>query len=497
MPSSIELNIGHVPSPRRPRHPDDDGDAETPFRIVVLGDFSGRPVADRGALGDRRPLRIDIDNFDSAFERLAPSVEIVGLQDKSGAALRIPLATLDELGADALLARLPARAAAGSSETVASSPTPGRQADSAPAKSEAEDAAATLRRLLGGSVPANAPARAAPAPARAAPKSGEAVDRFIRQVVGASALPLAPAAARSPSAGNAAAAALLRRVLRDPAWRHLECAWRSVDRFVRALDMADGRVRLELFDCRADELLDDLTAAGGDAARSGLTPALRGDGVGCALLVSLEEFGPGVVELSLLGGLAALAAAHGAVLLAGAAPALAAVATSADAEILATAQARVWRALRESVLAPRIGLTFPRLLARLPYGPRADPVAMFPFDELDDLPPAALHDGLLWRSAALDAALLLATGYAQAGGNAGVESLVQLDDLPAFIDRSDDEPRLQAAAETYLGEREVSALQSAGFIVLQSDRRVPRVRLSSWQSVATAGASLCGSWRGR
>ena len=482
MPSTIELNIGHVPSPRRQRGSDDD-DGSTPFRVVVLGDFSGRPSAERGPLAERRAVRVDIDNFEAQFARLAPLAEIAGLQDKLGVALRIKLATMDEFSADAVLARLPAQAFASAPAPVAPAPVP------APASaSDAEDAAATMRRLLGGSVPASAPALAA---APAAAKADGAVDRFIRQLVAAAPVAPQPAAAPAAAGSNDAAAALLRHVLRDPAWRHLECAWRAVDRFVRELDMADGSVRLELLDCRADELLADLGACAGDPARAALTPALKGDGRGCDLVVSLEEFGASLGELSLLGGLAAIASAQGAVLLAGAAPALAAMATSDDAQVLASNEARVWRALRESALASRMGLTFPRLLARLPYGPRNEPVAAFAFDELADSSAAPLHDRLVWRSAALDAALLLAQGHAQGG----VESLVQLEDLPAFIDRSGDEPRLQAVAEAYLGEREVSLLQAAGLITLQSDRRVPKARVSGWQSIAAGGGDLAGSWR--
>jgi len=471
MPPAIELNIGHVPSPRRQR--DDDDDAP-PFRVLVLGDFSGLPRAERGPLAERRTLRVDIDSFEAVFARLAPVAEIAGLQDPRGAALRIPLETMDEFSADAVLERLPAQALARTSAPASVTPAP-----------EVEDTAAMMKRLLGGELPPGSPAVAA---VRATRKVDDAVDRFVRQLIGGHvAAPTPPV----PAGANDAAAALLRHVLRDPAWRHLESAWRAVDRFVRELDMADGQVRLELLDCRADELLADLGEAGGDPARAAITPAFKGDGRGCDLVVSLEEFGPGLAELSLLGGLGALAAAQGAVLLAGAAPALAAVATSDDAQVLAANESRMWRALRESALAPRIGLTFPRLLARLPYGPRNDPVAAFPFDELADAAAESLHDRLVWRSAALDAALLLAQGHAQGG----VETQVQLSDLPAFIDRSGDEPRLQAVAEAYLGERDVAVLQAAGLITLQSDRRVPNARVSGWQSIAAGGGALAGSWR--
>jgi len=473
MPSAIELNIGRVPSPRR--RANGGGDDAGPFRIVVLGDLSGRPRAERAPLGERLPLRIDIDNFDAQLARLAPRADIAGLQDRQGRPLRIEVETMDEFSADGIVARLPA-------DALARAGTPPAPAPASP--SGGDDAADLMKRLLGGDLPADAPARAA-APASNRPDA--VVDRLIRQLIGDQAEAPEPA----PAAVTDAAAPVLRHVLRDPAWRHLECAWRAVDRFVRTLDMDDGLVRLELFDCRADELLDDLSACAGEPARSGLAPALKGDGRGCDLVVTLEEFGPGLPELSLLAGLAAAAAAWGAVLLAGAAPALAAVATSQDAQLLASSESRVWRALRESAIAPHVGLTFPRLLARLPYGPRHDPVAAFAFDELADSTGASLHDRLAWRSAALDAALLLAQGHTRGG----VETEVQMADLPAFIDRSGDEPRLQAVAEAYLGEGEAGVLQAAGLITLQSDRRVPSARVTAWRSIATTGGELAGSWR--
>jgi len=478
MPSSIELNVGHGPSPRRRREADDGDEGAAPFRIVVLGDFSGRSREDRAPLGERLPVRIDIDNFDAVLARLAPRAEIAGVQDRQGRPLRIEVETMDEFSADGVVARLPADALARAGASASAAPAP-------VAAAGGEDTADLMKRLLGGELPAGAPATAA---APASRKPDAVVDRLIRQLIGEQ--PAAPAPT-PVGAGADAAAPLLRHVLRDPAWRHLECAWRAVDRFVRTLDMADAQVRLELFDCRADELLADLGAAAGDPARSGLAPALKGDGRGCDVVVSLEEFGPSLAELSLLGGLAAAAQSRGAVLLAGAAPALAALATSEDAQVRASNESRVWRALRESALAPHIGLTFPRLLARLPYGPRHDPVAAFAFDELADTPGASLHDRLLWRSAAPDAALLLAQGHTQGG----VETEVRMEDLPAFIDRSGDEPRLQAVAEAYLGEGEARVLQAAGLITLQSDRRVPNARVTAWRSIAAAGGELAGSWR--
>ena len=54
--------------------------SETPFRIAILGDFSGRTnrgLSERGdALASRRPQMVDRDNFDSVLARIAPRLEL-------------------------------------------------------------------------------------------------------------------------------------------------------------------------------------------------------------------------------------------------------------------------------------------------------------------------------------------------------------------------------------------------------------------------------------
>ena len=86
----IELNIGQLPTPRHQREDDD----EAPFRIVALGDFSGRARERRPALAERRAVRVDIDNIESMFARIAPQAEIAGLQDDAGRPLRIELESI-------------------------------------------------------------------------------------------------------------------------------------------------------------------------------------------------------------------------------------------------------------------------------------------------------------------------------------------------------------------------------------------------------------------
>ena len=62
--SSVELDILAESQKAEPADP------ETPFRILVAGDFSG------GVGKNRRTIEIDRDNFDVVMERVAPELSL-------------------------------------------------------------------------------------------------------------------------------------------------------------------------------------------------------------------------------------------------------------------------------------------------------------------------------------------------------------------------------------------------------------------------------------
>lgn len=490
------------------------------FRILVVGDFSGR-ASRRGddlAAPTFVPKVVDLDHFDSVLRHLAPALS---LDLPAAASIRIGFDDLEDFEPDRLFARLPlftrlrdlrqrladpstfeqaaaelraddaAAAAAGGGST----PTP---AASLPAA--AEDDTATLARLLGA-------APAAP-PAGSSQRAGSvdaAVDRLLRSVVAPFVVP-ATSHLQQPmiESVDRAISETMRDVLRNPFWRSLEGNWRALDRFIRSVEM-DGQVLLEIVDTSAADLLGSLAAAQGDASATPLAKSLaarrlhEGQPEGYAVVVALYEFGTSAAELALLAGLGALAAHEGAVLLGSAAPSLALVDAPAAWQDLypmtvdAEAQAR-WQALRSSWVAGHVGLVWPAVLARLPYGAKNQPVSAFEFEEVVDGPPAPQ---LPWRLAALDLAGLLARAYTESGWDMRAESAVELEDLPAFIDRSGESPRLQAVAELFISEAQARAIAAAGVMPLLSDRGLPHARLATWRSIGSKEARLQARWEGR
>jgi hypothetical protein len=80
--------------------------AETPFRIAILGDFSGRAnrgVAAEPRLRGRKPIAVDLDNFDELCARLGAQIELPGPDEP----VWIRFESLDDFHPDALYQNVP------------------------------------------------------------------------------------------------------------------------------------------------------------------------------------------------------------------------------------------------------------------------------------------------------------------------------------------------------------------------------------------------------
>src|SRR5216684_93828 len=89
--------------------PIDPPDEDTPFRILVMGDFSGRAsrgIREGSRLGLRRPLLVDRDNVEAILAKLA--VEIwLKQNDPHAAAVAVSFDEMDDFHPDRLYARIP------------------------------------------------------------------------------------------------------------------------------------------------------------------------------------------------------------------------------------------------------------------------------------------------------------------------------------------------------------------------------------------------------
>jgi len=92
MPGRMEFEF-ELGSARKGR-PRDDG---TPMRLLLLGDFSGKPAAERPPLATRPTHKVDVDTLDAVMQRIGPRLQI--------GADEIALRSIDDFHPDGIFRR--------------------------------------------------------------------------------------------------------------------------------------------------------------------------------------------------------------------------------------------------------------------------------------------------------------------------------------------------------------------------------------------------------
>ena len=463
MPSRLEFDLN--PRPRvTPRH-------NTPMRLLVMGNFSGQPSADKLPLASRPTLRVDADTLDTVMRQLAPRAAWPEGEHR--------FTSIDDLHPDALFANL--RSFEDLRQARQSPPLAAAQA---PTVTQARDSNPTsgadlLAGLLGGRPPAARP--------EAVQTPAVGMEAFIRHIVAPHIVASsAPDHAQWQAAADAAIAARMRTLLHDAAFKSLEAAWRGLHWLVSNLEL-DEQLQLHVFDVGREELLADVVAAQGRLAQTGLHQALADrwqrtpDASGWSACVALFAFGPSDADIGLAAALGLIAAQAGGPLLAGGDTALA----TAEPQALMG-----WQALRRSEAAPWLGMVAPRLLLRLPYGRRGDPIGAFAFEEFPGGTPD--HEHLLWGTGSLAAALLIGRAFSARGWAFEPGDEREIGDLPAYSFERDGESELQPCAEHALGEQAGQALLDAGLMPLLSHRHRNAATLLRFQSIALPAQPLAG-----
>ncbi len=505
MPGRIEFQFA-VPksgSTQARRNP------EAPPRILIMADFSGRgqresPAA-RPDLASRTPLMVDVDRLRAVMARLEPTLRLP--LATTGTDFTIRFAQLDDFHPDALYQRLdlfqalrrtrarlldPAHFAQAAAE-LAPLTAPESVHSGPPTSTESEPA--LLERLLG---------RAPVAPPAIQPTEAgaNAIQTWVRTIVQPHIVHTDPRQSAWVAAVDAAIGDQMRLILHHPAFQALEATWRSVHDLVANLD--DEAARVFLLDVTREELLCDLRAAGGKPQATALHTLLieRGvqmpDGEPWTLLVGDFAFGITPEDIALLGMLGALAATAGGPFLAAAESELlgcdsaAALADPRHWPPLPAEAEQHWRLLRTCAVAPWLGLALPRVLLRLPYGKRTDPIESFTFEEM---PGGRDPKAYLWGNPAYACARLIAAAFAENGWDFSPGDVLELDDCPAHVYEDAGERLMQPATEVLLGERAMLEILARGPMPLLGHRQRNTVRLARFQSLADPPAALAGAWR--
>ncbi len=440
-------------------------ESDRPFRVLILGDFTGR--ANRGVFepeAARRPVPIDRDNFDVVIGKLRPALRIpVG---GGSGCLELEFSSLDDFHPDALydscawLRELPERA-----EKQAATPQPEPPPAAVPRN-------LSLDELLDG-----------PGSVAAAHATPDAWSQLLHDLVAPHLAAPEPPAGLGAHAEQALAAGM-RALLRHRALQELEGAWRALWYLVRHIETGPD-LKLAILDISRAELAADLEAAREDLRNSRIWRTLVGETVRTpgadtwSVIAGNYAFAQDPDDLQLLARMGAVAREAGAPFLSAASP-----------RLLEDPEGGAFPQVRALPHACWIGLAMPRWLLRLPYGAETSPIERFPFEEMDQ----PEHEAYLWGNPAFACACLLAQTFRTSGWEMEPGTERDLDELPLHLYRESGEAKVKPCAEVLMTEDTAEALLEHGIMPLVSFKDRDVVRVLRFQSIADPPAALCGPW---
>lgn len=509
--SRQSFNFGFGDVPPGARRVDD----EDPFRILVMADFSGRGSrgerADSAALASLTPMRVEVDTLDAVMSRLDVTLRL----DLDGTPVEIHAAGLDDLHPDSLYRKVElfkrlkdvrgrlsggatfdaaaaeVRSWLGVAAAPASAPSTGAKA--ADAQSSAAD---DIARLMGR--PMSAPGASVQ----------DAVSRLIRDAVGPSTPGAPPGQAAMIAAVDRATSEQMRKMLHHPAFQELEAAWRGVQFLLTRLE-TDETLSVWILDAARLECAVDLLS-NQDVSRSGLyrllaekptkTPGMKP----WTLIVSMETFRARAADAGVLARFAQIAHAGGAAFLAGGAeqlfdcPGLPAASDPIEWTFHADEEAQsLWGAVRQMPAAGSVALCSPRFLLRRPYGPQADAIDTFEFEEVpakEFLAPGR-HGSYLWAPSSLVLAVLLARAFGQDGWDLSPGNGGEVDGMAYHSWRESGSGVALPTAEAWLTTRAGEKIADAGLCPMLSVKGRDSVQVGAVRSLA--GGALQGAWSNR
>lgn len=265
-------------------------------------------------------------------------------------------------------------------------------------------------------------------------------------------------------------------ILHDESFQRLESAWRGLKFVVDRTDFRQN-IRLEMLNVSKDELLADFEDSP-EVVKSGLYKHIYSAEFGqfggkpYGAVIANYEMSAGSQDVKLMQFMSSVGAISHAPVIASAGPQMFGVEKYEDIANLKDLESifegpkyAKWNAFRESEDARYLGLTVPRFLLRLPYGPETTPVKAFNYQETT----AGDTDRYLWGNAAYTFATRLTDSFAQyrwCPNIIGPQSGGAVENLPVHTYESMGQVQSKVPTEVLVTDRREYELAEQGFIAL-------------------------------
>jgi type VI secretion system protein ImpC len=265
-------------------------------------------------------------------------------------------------------------------------------------------------------------------------------------------------------------------ILHSAPVQQLESAWRGLKFTIDRTDFRQN-TKIEFLSATKDELLNDFDDSP-ELVKSGLYRHVYTSEFGqfggqpVAAMIAAYEFGPGGQDVKLMRYMSAVGAISHAPVIASAGPEMFGVEKYEDIANLKDLQSifegpkyAKWSSFRETEDARYLGLTVPRFLLRVPYGPDTVPVKAFNYQEGAN----GSTDNYLWGAASFAFATKLTDSFAKyrwCPNIIGPQSGGAVEDLPVHNFESMGRLQSKIPTEVLISDRREFELAEQGFIAL-------------------------------
>lgn len=492
---------------------------DIPFRMLLMGNFSGRESSPEGA-GRRppitwRPLRVDRDNVQSIPGKLSATLD-GPLLGENTPPITLRFTDLDDFHPDRLVCQIeplqklselrrrltnPATFSAAADEvrawTQPPSPTEARSVSAGAPPHQAGVTGAPMNSLLDQVLEQ--------APISVTDLHLTEWQSYLQSLIQPLLVPKAhPLEKELVAQVDEAMSQILRTLLHNPTFQELRAAWLGLSFLVDRLE-TDQPLQLYLLDLSKGELSADLLR-GDDLYATRLYQLLVQETVHTpgahpwAVVGGVYTFDRTSEDLQLLDRIARIAKEAGAPFLAAASPGMVGCSSFGsmpdpdDWERPAAHQEEQqrWERLRQVDDASYLGLSLPRFLLCLPFGRETVAINTFEFEEMAGIPD---HEHYCWGNPIFASLLLLGKAFLEEGWHLRPGSVQDIDGLPLHVyqDETGDSVT-KPCAEAWLTEQAAERLLEAGLMPLLSYKNQDRIRLVRFQSIASPLKSLRGGW---
>ncbi|HRB16201.1 MAG TPA: type VI secretion system contractile sheath large subunit [Nitrospira sp.] len=492
---------------------------DIPFRMLLMGNFSGRESSPEGA-GRRppitwRPLRVDRDNLQTMPGKLSATLE-GPLLGENTPPITLRFTDLDDFHPDRLVCQIePLQKLSDLRRRLTNPVTFSAAADEV--REWTQPPSPTEARSVGdGAPPHQAGVTGAPmtslldqvleqAPISVADLRLTEWQSYLQSLIQPLLVPKEhPLEKELVAQVDEAMSQILRTLLHHPTFQELRTAWLGLSFLVDRLE-TDQPVQLYLLDLPKSDLSADLLRSD-DLQATQLYRLLVQETVHTfgahpwAVIGGVYTFDRTTEDVQMLERIAKVSQEAGAPFLAAASPCMvgcSSFGSMPDPDDWQSPTAhqesqQQWERLRRMDQASYLGLSLPRFLLRLPFGPETEAISAFEFEEMAGIPD---HEHYCWGNPIFASLLLLGKAFLEESWHLRPGSVQDIDGLPLHVYRDETGDSVTTpCAEAWLTEQAAERLLEAGLMPLLSYKNQDRVRLVRFQSIALPLKPLLGRW---